>query len=430
MTVLSATFGSPFREQVAALRLRLANPVPTQAWDDLLHDQHERAFVIAGAMKADLLADLAAAVDRAVVEHRSFDKFKAEFLATADAHNWRGWTGDTTEKGRAWRARVIYRTNMATSYASGRMAQLVDGKFKFWVYSHGNAMEPRLQHLAWDGVALPPDHPFWQSHAPPNGWGCTCSVYGANTAAGVRRMGGDPDKLLPDGWQMPDPKTGAPRGIDKGWDYAVGASVSDDIARALGKIPNHPAAIGADLAASLLSKTATEQLVAQFDAFVTKSLSSYVEQNFMIVGALKPNWVAAAKLQNIQIASAEIAVTDKNIQHSFRGTLDVTTPSTKAKHPGQAPKVAPVDLAWYRQLPAHLQSPDAVLIDTSKAKPTFILIFDIPPNHAKLVIEIGSDLSKAARILNTVQSGRIVSARDLKIQLGQGMIQIEGRAIE
>ena len=55
---------------------------------------------------------------------------------------------------------VGYRTNMATSYAAGRMAQLIDSKFKFWVYKHGNALEPRLQHLAWDGQALPPEHPF------------------------------------------------------------------------------------------------------------------------------------------------------------------------------------------------------------------------------------------------------------------------------
>ncbi|MES2435067.1 MAG: phage minor head protein [Pseudomonadota bacterium] len=247
MTVLSTSFGSPFPEQVAALRLRLGNQLPTQAWDDLRHAEHDRAFVIAGAMKADLLADIAGAVDRAVIEHRSFDQFREEFLATAEKHNWRGWTGDTTEKGRAWRARVIYRTNMATSYAAGRMAQLVDGNFKFWVYKHGNAVEPRLQHLAWDGIALPPDHPFWETHAPPNGWGCTCRVRGANTPAGILRAKGDPNKALPDGWQSPDPKTGAPRGIDKGWDYAPGASVSPLITKMVPKLEILPQRLATDL---------------------------------------------------------------------------------------------------------------------------------------------------------------------------------------
>jgi hypothetical protein len=33
---------------------------------------------------------------------------------------------------------------------------------------------------------------------------------------GARRLGGDPDKTLPDGWNRPDPRTGAPKRIDRG----------------------------------------------------------------------------------------------------------------------------------------------------------------------------------------------------------------------
>ena len=148
---LTAGFGKPFAEQMAALRLRLANQVGTVAWDDLAHAEQERAFVVAGAMKADLLADLAKAVERAIGEHRSLDKFRAEFKQIVADRGWHGWTGEGTAKGEAWRTKVIYRTNMATSYAAGRMAQLKAAKYKFWIYKHGNALEPRLQHLAWDG---------------------------------------------------------------------------------------------------------------------------------------------------------------------------------------------------------------------------------------------------------------------------------------
>lgn len=72
------------------------------------------------------------------------------------------------------------------------------------------------------------DHPFWQTHFPPNGWGCHCRVYAVNAreyekskAAGQ----GDP----PDGWDNLDEKTGAPVGIAKGFDYAPGASVADEL---------------------------------------------------------------------------------------------------------------------------------------------------------------------------------------------------------
>ena len=226
---LRQSFAKPFAEQLAALRLRLVNQVGTVAWDDLDRVEHERAFVVAGALKADLLADLARAVEKAIGEHRSLDKFRAEFKQIVADRGWHGWTGEGTAKGEAWRTRVIYKTNMATSYAAGRMAQLVKLNYKFWVYKHGNALEPRLQHLAWNGLALPPDHPFWATHAPPNGWGCTCRITGADSAAGIRRAGGDPAKTLPDAWNAISPKTGAPAGIDKGWDYKVGGSVPDEI---------------------------------------------------------------------------------------------------------------------------------------------------------------------------------------------------------
>ena len=229
MADLSASFAKPFDLQLAALRLRLSNLVGTAAWDDLVKAEHDRAFVVAGALKADLLADLGRAVEKAIGDHRSIEKFRAEFRQIVADRGWHGWTGEGTPKGEAWRTKVIYRTNMATSYAAGRFAQLKAAGYKFWVYKHGNALEPRLQHLAWDGVALPPDHPFWASHAPPNGWGCTCRIRGADSERGIRRAGGDPAKKLPDGWDAINAKTGEPDGIDKGWGYAPGASVADEL---------------------------------------------------------------------------------------------------------------------------------------------------------------------------------------------------------
>lgn len=249
---LAATFGKPFAEAVAALLLRFATLAPTVKWDDLWQAQHERAFMVAGVVKADILADLAEAVAKALVEGRGFEAFKKDFRAIVEARGWHGWTGEGTPKGEAWRMRVIYRTNMSTSYASGRLAQLKDGNFAFWIYKHGNAIEPRLQHLAWDGIALPRDHPFWVTHAPPNGWGCTCRVRGANTVAGILRAKGDPNKQLPDGWQVRDPRTGAPQGIDKGWDYAVGDSISQDILDIVkGRVGKLPDQLARDLESAI-----------------------------------------------------------------------------------------------------------------------------------------------------------------------------------
>ncbi|QBF31504.1 phage minor head protein [Thalassococcus sp. S3] len=217
-----ATLRRPFPEQVAAFRTRLGNLVPTSAWDDLDRNAHDRAFVVAGATKQDLLADLGAAVDRAISEGTGFEAFKKDFRSIVEKHGWHGWTGEGTERGENWRMRVIYQTNMRTSMAAGRLAQLRDGQFRFWVYRHSGAENPRLLHLSWDGLVLPADHPFWATHYPPNEWGCGCYVRGARTERGARRVGGDPDKALPDNWNRIDPKTGTPPGIGKGWDYRPG----------------------------------------------------------------------------------------------------------------------------------------------------------------------------------------------------------------
>lgn len=248
MADIEAEFRKPFAEQIAAFRLRLANLVPTAKWDDISHAQHDRAFMVAGAMKADLLADLAAAVDKAVSQGTSLQEFRRDFRQIVETRGWHGWTGEGTKAGRAWRTRVIYRTNMSTSYAAGRMAQLVEEKYDFWVYRHGASLEPRLQHIGWDGLILSPDHPFWVQHAPPNGWGCSCYVVGADSEAGAVRLGGKPGMLLPDGWNRIDPKSGAQVGIDKGWGYSPGASVANvvaqDVALLASKIATLPPELG------------------------------------------------------------------------------------------------------------------------------------------------------------------------------------------
>lgn len=212
----------PFDEQVRFFRGKLGDLVPTERWDDIMRGAHDRAFMVAGATKADLLADLAAAVDRAITEGKSIEAFRADFRAIVERHGWHGWTGEGTAAGEAWRTRVIYTTNMSASYAAARYEQLREGGYSLWVYKHSGSAEPRPQHLAWDGLTLPPDHPFWATHGPKNGWGCECYVVGARSERGARRLGGDPEKQLPDGWDAIDPKTGAPVGIDRGWDYQPG----------------------------------------------------------------------------------------------------------------------------------------------------------------------------------------------------------------
>ncbi len=234
----------PFAEQIAAFRLRLGNLVPTARWDDIAGQAHDRAFMVAGATKADLLADLAAAVDRSIAEGLGLEAFRRDFRGIVARRGWHGWTGEGTKAGEAWRTRVIYQTNARTTYAAGRWAQIIEEDEPFLVYRHGGSREPRPQHLAWDGLILPlrtetgDIHPFWKTHAPPNGWGCSCYVVGAASLSEAKRLGGDPSVRLEPGWDRPDPRTGVPAGIDKGWAHAPGRTVADEIRQMAGKAVN------------------------------------------------------------------------------------------------------------------------------------------------------------------------------------------------
>jgi hypothetical protein len=42
------------------------------------------------------------------------------------------------------------------------------------MYRIGNSVHHREEHVSWDGLILPKNDPWWDSHFPPNGWGCKC----------------------------------------------------------------------------------------------------------------------------------------------------------------------------------------------------------------------------------------------------------------
>ncbi|ENK3681066.1 hypothetical protein AB3I85_006462, partial [Pseudomonas aeruginosa] len=134
---------------------------------------HDQSFVSAGAHRADLVADLYAVVRQAIRDGLTLEEFQKDYYAVLDNYGWE------PAGGRAWRAQVIYRTNLRTSYAAGRYAQLqaVKATRPYWGYHHSDAVEhPRELHLAWDGLVIHADNPWWQTHYPPSGFGCECYV--------------------------------------------------------------------------------------------------------------------------------------------------------------------------------------------------------------------------------------------------------------
>lgn len=244
--MLKAGFGTPFAEQLEFFRQKLN--LPSARWDDIWQEAHDRAFIVAGAMKADLLNDLRQAVDKAIAQGRGLEDFRRDFRKIVKAHGWTGWTGEGSKGGEAWRTRVIWETNMTTSYAAGRWQQLTDPEFlkrrPYWRYVHADYVaNPRVQHLAWDGLTLPHDHPFWRTHFPPNGWGCQCRITPVNAREYEKsRAAGKAE--APEGWEEAT-------GIDKGFAYAPGESLASVRKAVLDKAKSMPEPLGDALKAAL-----------------------------------------------------------------------------------------------------------------------------------------------------------------------------------
>ena len=280
-----------FQQQLEFFRRKLN--LPSETYRDIRRGAHDRAFMVAGAMKADLLADLRKAVDRAV-EGGSIGAFRKEFDQIVAKHGWTGWTGEGSKAGEAWRTRVIYQTNLATSYAAGRRAQLLDPDMvkrrPFWRYVHNDSVtHPRPHHKRWGDMRLTlrHDHPFWGTHFPPNGWGCKCRVVAAAAPA-------DGDATAPpEGWDEVDPATDAPVGIDAGWNYAPGARADDELRSFVqDKLVSYPPAISTALSRDVNRYINAEQAVPDF---VREVLADRQRREPLWLGFVeRPDWIEEA----------------------------------------------------------------------------------------------------------------------------------------
>jgi hypothetical protein len=255
----TARWGSlPFAEQIAFFKDK--TNLPTERWQDLLGAAHDRAFVVAGAMKADLLADLHAAALKGIEQGTTLETFREDFQAIVAKRGWTGWTGEDSPEGVAWRTKTIYGTNLRTSYQAGRhaQAQAIAHRRPFWRYVHNaTVMDPRPEHLAWHGTVLRADNPWWDKHFVPNGWGCRCRIETLSQRDLDRLGKSGPDPTPDDGtYEWLDKRTGQthtiPKGIDPGWDYTPGATrdlIAEVKAKAAGLPPQLGEALAADVAA-------------------------------------------------------------------------------------------------------------------------------------------------------------------------------------
>ncbi len=218
--------GLLFDEAIRFFRSKLR--LPSRTWTEIWEKAHGRAFVVAGAMQDDLLADLQAEVRKGLEQGTTIDEFRKGFDEIVRRH---GWTYRGT---RGWRTRVIYNTNLRTAYQAGRWQQIerLSARRPYLRYSAILDDRTRPHHRAWHGTILPVDHAWWRTHYPPNGWGCRCKAVQLSDRD-LRRNGWTVDQAPPPGGMVqrsirgPDGErlvVTVPEGIDPGWAYNVGES--------------------------------------------------------------------------------------------------------------------------------------------------------------------------------------------------------------
>lgn len=217
----------PFAEQAEFFRRKVN--LPTQSWADIYTKEHDWAFVVAGANRNALVADFRAAVEKVIAEGGTLADFRKDFDKIVASHGW-SYNG-----GRNWRSRVIYDTNLNTSYMAGRYQQLqaIKAKRPYWRYKHSDGVEhPRQEHLKWNNLVLHCDDPWWQTHFPINAWGCHCGVESLSEKD-LQKLGITPDTAPPINWETREigkrspngPRTvQVPEGIDPGFEYTPGRS--------------------------------------------------------------------------------------------------------------------------------------------------------------------------------------------------------------
>lgn len=358
-----------FEEAIAALaqRQRLEG---TRRWDDLRSEEHYRAFAVAGAMKADLLAELRAAVQRVIESGVSIEAFRKDFWAAVHQHGWHGWTGEDSEGGRAWRTRVIYTTNLRKSYAAGRWAQMTEPEFAaqypYWEWVHsGLANDPRPQHLAWSGMTLHHSDPFWRSHYPPRippDWGCTCRV--RPVAAPAQGAPTQP----PQGWQK-DAQIGAgapPQYIGEAIRFMV-----EQKAQKL-PLPEGQALREAIAAYQAAREAKTTASAAALQQFAQTAQETQNRKLVMHVGPLKATDViakasATPDRPGLDLSGYTISLDNSGVQHTVKKHGN---PKSEAKR-GQI-GITASDFGLIEPI---VNQPDAIIADGKNASGRDVLLF-------------------------------------------------------
>lgn len=319
----------------------------TVHWSEMWQEEHARSFTVAKLAKLDLLSDVEAAVADVIANGGTFEQFRANIEPTLVKAGWWGQVTDRSLTGTdetvnigPHRLRTIYDTNLRMSRAAGRWKRIQELKDVRPYLRYTAVLDARTRpaHRAWHGTILPVDDEWWDTHYPPCGWFCRCSVIQLSDRdlarhgwkVSDRPPEGPPQSFLRAGSAVP---IQVPTGISPGFGYNAGkasmAAVADKAIRSLERMAP------TDLSAA---RTTLDELV-QSDAFL---------ETLNEPGAAFPVMVLGPELRDPLGSSAAVVRLSSD---SYAKQLGLTDRS--AGHPEMT-------IADYRRLPRLGASPDFV----------------------------------------------------------------------
>ncbi len=206
---------------------------PSFDWRDVWAEEHAIAFTVAKSAGFDVLEDIHEELSRAIEEGLPFAEFRKRLEPRLRAKGWWGRqevidpaSGEvvTAQLGSRRRLKVIYEANMRSARAAGQWerAQRTKRMLPYFAYRLGPSRQHRAQHVAWASAPtiLPVDDPFWDTHYPPNGWGCKCWLRQISRRE-AQRLGGPTESPQIQYRNWINRRTGRmekiPVGIDPGW---------------------------------------------------------------------------------------------------------------------------------------------------------------------------------------------------------------------
>lgn len=219
--------------EVALKFLKRKKLEPSFDWNGVWKEEHNHAFTVAKIAQESVLADVKASLESALEEGIPFSQWAKEIKPMLDKA---GWSKFMPESSIPHRLNTIFATNMRVARAAGQWDRIERARktHPYLQYVLGPSHRHRQQHVAFAGLVLPVDDPFWKTHMPPNGFGCKCSVRQVSVRE-AERLGVHKSPTI-EYYDWKDPNTGkvhrVPVGCDPGWDYNPGIARKEKLQEA------------------------------------------------------------------------------------------------------------------------------------------------------------------------------------------------------